>query len=137
MDSLLPEDCVITTFNFESLSSYSDLNCAIKALQKHMKLCTKGSLQYLLDISFLLKNPNVKLRRRYADLLKEVGFSKSYCCFLIRLLNLSRTYPRLRRVSKPISFIKSNMKVIGKNIHNYFDFPCQTSTSMDSSLIDN
>ena len=102
---------------------------------KKIKLCIRGSLHNLLDIASLLELSKVKLRRRYSDVLKKCGYSKSYGSFMLRLLYLTRNYPDLRRVSTPIQYIQTNMKILEENIFKYFtsQFQCHQLNTQEST----
>ena len=104
LDSILPETEQPLSFNSDSLSTLKDFTNAIEGMKTNVKLCIRGSLHYLLDIASLLELSKVKLRRRYSDVFKECGNSKSYGSFMLRLLYLSRNYPDLRRFSTPIQY---------------------------------
>ena len=138
LDSILPETEQPLSFNSDSWSTFKDFTNAIKGMKTNVKLCTRGSLHNFLDIASLLELSNVKLRRRYSDVLKECGYSKSYGSFMLRLLYLSRNYPDLRRVSTPTQYIQTNMKIIEENIFKYFTSPfqCHQPNSQESTDTD-
>ena len=135
LDSILTETERPLSFNSDSLSTFKDVTNAIKGMKTNVKLCIRGSLHNLLDIASLLELSKVKLRRRYSDVLKECGYSKSYGSFMLRLLYLSGNYPDLRRVSTLIQYIQTNMKIREENIHKYFTSPfqCHQPNTQESS----
>ena len=135
MDSLLPETEEHFTFNaVKSLATFTDCVTTIKRLQQNLKLCNRRSLHNLLDIATLLELSKKKFRRRYSDVLKEIGYSKSYGSFMLRLLYLTRTYPDLRRVSVSTQYIQTNMKVIERSIYKYFTSPFENNVIVQDSM---
>ena len=119
-DSIVSERSQRLSFNVDALTSFNSFKATVKGLQLNMKISVKDTIVYVLDIATVIELSKIKMRRRYADLLKECGYSQSYGSFMLRFLNLSRTYPDLRLISTPIQYIKNNMGIIEKNIHKHF-----------------
>ena len=68
--------------------SYTEVIGAIKGLQKSSKINSKRSTINILQIATLKQQSKITYKRKYAHLLKKIGFSKSYGSFMIRFLKL-------------------------------------------------
>ena len=101
-------------------NTYLELVGAIKNCQINAMVRAQKTLQSILNIALLLRIAKRKFKRKYSKTLQEVGYSKSYGCFMMRLLYLAESYPDFQRVSVSIKFIRSNIKIIESNIHKYF-----------------
>ena len=100
--------------------SCTELFGTIKGLQKSSKINTKRSIIDILQIATLIQQSKITYKRKYAHLLKEIGYSKSYGSFMIRFLKLVERYPDLRNITTTISFIYHNIQINEDNIHNFF-----------------
>ena len=94
LDSMVVEDNP-EIFNM-SPESYTELTGTIKVLQKSSKINTMRSIINILQIATLIQQSKITYKRKYAHLLKEIGYSKSYGFFMIRFLKLVERYPDLQ-----------------------------------------
>ena len=101
-------------------NTHMELVDAIKKCQINAKVHAQKLLQSILNIALLLRIAKTKFKRKYSKTLEEVGYPKSYGCFMMRLLYLAESYPDFQRASTTINFIRSNINIIESNIHEYF-----------------
>ena len=99
--------------------SYTELIGIIKGLQKSSKINTTRSIINILQIATLIQQSKITYKRKYAHLLKEIGYPKFYGSFMIRFLKLVERCSDLRNITTTISFIYHIIQIIEDNIHNF------------------
>ena len=108
----------VAQYNTQAELMNAKNNWQIKA-----RVNAQKSLQSILTIALLLRIAKTKFKRKYSKTLEEVGYSKSYGCFMMRFLYLAEACPDFQRVSTSLKFIRSMFTIIESNIHEHF-IPC-------------
>ena len=118
-DSFVSDGATTTTIT-PNITSKQELVNQIKRAKQNVKISSRESFCSLLCVASLLDTCRKKFPRQFPRVLKEVGYSKSYGYFMLRIFTLANTYPEFNRVSAPISFIRTNITLIEEHIMHYF-----------------
>lgn len=111
--------------------TFTELVGTIKNLQRSTKINSKRSIINILQIATLMQYSKVTHKRKYSQLLKEIGYSKSYGSFMLRFLKVVEKYPNLKNVTTTIGFIYQNIEIIENNIQHYFS-PAQPNNTTNN-----
>ena len=60
---------------------------------------------------------NSKASENFIDMVKELGISKSTILFKISIVKLVNEYPRMKKSSHSLHFLKNNLKIIEEIWH--------------------
>ena len=85
--------------------TFEELYDTIQNLQKSSKMNGKRSFQNIIQIGKLMQLSTITCKRKYTQVLKAIGYSKSYGSFMLQFLRLVPLFPDLQLVATPGGFI--------------------------------